>query len=71
MNLSLRAADADVYDSSTCNLYCTLFHSRERTRRRRMHTRNIVTIAVGLVVFYDIRFRKRFEIGENMKKKNK
>lgn len=43
VNLSSRAADADVYDSSTCNLYYTLF--RSRTRRRRMHMRNIVMIA--------------------------
>lgn len=69
VNLSSRAADADVYDSSTCNLYYTLFNSG--TTRRRMHTRNIVMIAVGRVVFFDIRFRKRFEIGEKMKKKNK
>jgi len=55
VNLSSRAADADFYDSSTCNnLYYTLFHSR--TRRRRMHTRNIVMIAVERVVFFDIRF---------------
>lgn len=67
VNLSWRTADADVYDSSTCNLYYTLFHWG--TTRRRMHTRNIVMIAVGRVVFFDIRFRKRFEIGEKMKKK--